>query len=143
MTQEPETTETETDAIEQAEAPAAAPEPAAEAKPEPKTAPRPKPAAVANAVVGTGTTDDVFLSRCVFKSRMTRKSLSVHHLQRRLTELGFRDAGSDKDGWYGDLTFKAVKEFQAANKLEASGLVDAATLEAIFAGDPNVTVIVD
>ncbi len=42
-----------------------------------------------------GPTDDVFLSRCVFKSRMTRKSLSVHHLQRRL---GDHDRGHRGDG---------------------------------------------
>jgi len=112
----------------------------ADAKPKPKPAAAPQ---VATAVVGTGATDDVLLSRCIYKSRVTRKSLSVHHLQRRLFELGFPDAGSDKDGWYGDLTLKAVKEFQAASKLEATGVVDAVTLQAIFKGDPNVTVVID
>jgi len=141
MTQEPETTETAD--VEKTDAPAVTTDAVDDAKPEPKPAARPKTVAVANAVVGAGETDEVLLSRCVYRSRVTRKSLSVHHLQRRLSELGFRDAGSDKDGWYGDLTLKAVKEFQAANKLEDTGLVDAATLEAIFAGDPNVTVILD
>lgn len=100
---------------------------------------RPNP----SAVVGTGDRDDVLLSRCVFKSTATRKSLSVHHLQRRLAELGYPDAGSDKDGWYGDLTRMAVGFFQADHKLAGDGIVDAATLTAIFDGDNNVTVVLD
>ena len=100
-------------------------------------------AAVPYAVVGGGETDDVLLSRCVYKSRVTRKSLTVHHLQRRLLELGHIDAGTDKDGWYGDHTFRAVKEFQERSGLPATGLVDADTLHAVFKGDPNVTVVID
>ena len=84
--------------------------------------------------------DTVYLSRCVFKNQFARKSLTVHHLQRRLYELGYRDAYSDKDGWYGDLTAKSVKEFQEAKGLEATGVVDAATFEAVFAGDRAVVV---
>lgn len=71
-----------------------------------------------------------------------RKSLTVHHLQRRLTELGYGEASSDKDGWYGDLTMEAVKAFQGDNRLEATGVMDADTLRRIFKGDPNVKVIV-
>ena len=102
--------------------------------------PAPEPAPVRQAVVSGGDVDTVLLSRCVYKSKVTRKSLSVHHLQRRLAELGHVDAASDKDGWYGDLTFFAVKAFQEANKLEATGHVDADTLAAIFKGDPNVAI---
>jgi hypothetical protein len=97
----------------------------------------------AHAVVGTGERDDVLLSRCEFKSKATRKSLSVHHLQRRLTELGYPDAATDKDGWYSDLTRLAVAQFQADRKLDGDGLVNAATLIAIFDGDQNVNVIID
>jgi peptidoglycan hydrolase-like protein with peptidoglycan-binding domain len=114
--------------------------PAAEpAAPAPAPAPA-RNAAVATAVVGNGPKDAVLLSKCVFKNPATRKSLTVHHLQRRLIDLGFRDAAADKDGWYGDHTLRAVKAFQSANKLEGEGIVDAATLIAIFAGDPNVEV---
>jgi hypothetical protein len=104
-----------------------------------------KPAAHVSpsAVVGTGDRDDVLLSRCVFKSVATRKSLSVHHLQRRLVELGYPDAGSDKDGWYGDLTRMAVGFFQADHNLAGDGIADAVTLTAIFDGDNNVTVVLD
>lgn len=106
-------------------------------------APAPTPAPTRRAVVSGGDTDTVLLSRCVYKSKVTRKSLSVHHLQRRLAELGYRDVVGDKDGWYGDLTFFAVKAFQEANKLEGTGHVDADTLAAIFKGDTNVTIDVD
>lgn len=109
--------------------------------PAPEIAPASRPSAPA--VVGTGDRDDVLLSRCVFKSKVTRKSLSVHHLQRRLFELGYPDARSDKDGWYGDLTRLAVAQFQSDHSLDGDGLVDAATLTAIFDGDDNVTVVID
>jgi peptidoglycan hydrolase-like protein with peptidoglycan-binding domain len=108
--------------------------------------PAPAPAPVQpspSAVVGTGDRYDVLLSRCEFKSKVTRKSLSVHHLQRRLDELGYRDAATDKDGWYGDLTRHAVAAFQADRKLDGDGLMNAATLAAIFDGDRNVNVVVD
>jgi peptidoglycan hydrolase-like protein with peptidoglycan-binding domain len=132
------------------EAPAPAPAPADEPAPAPAPAPTVEAASAAStnvtsahAVVGTGERDDVLLSRCVFKSKVTRKSLSVHHLQRRLAELGYPDAGTDKDGWYGDLTRLAVSQFQTDRNLDGDGLVDAATLAAIFDGDQNVTVVVD
>lgn len=93
------------------------------------------------AVVGNGEVDDVLLSSCVYKNMYARKSLTVHHLQRRLTELGYVEAGLDKDGFYGDRTKQAVTQFQIANKLDSSGLMDAATFKLVFKGDPNVKVI--
>jgi peptidoglycan hydrolase-like protein with peptidoglycan-binding domain len=92
------------------------------------------------AVVSGNERDNVSLAAFVVKNMFARKSLSVHHLQRRLAELGYHDAASDKDGWYGDLTVLAVAAFQAAEGLEATGLVDMATLEALFHDDANVTV---
>jgi peptidoglycan hydrolase-like protein with peptidoglycan-binding domain len=91
-------------------------------------------------VIGSADTDTVYLDKCVYKNMYAKKSLTVHHLQRRLNELGYTDAYSDKDGWYGDLTKSAVASFQAANNLEGDGLMNAATFSAIFAGDANVTV---
>lgn len=106
----------------------------------PAVAPAP---ASAYAVVGNGETDDVILSRCVFKNKYAKKSLTVHHVQRRLAELGYNDAASDKDGWYGDLTKKAVLEFQEYLGIEGDGMMNAETFAAIFDGDKNVTVIID
>jgi hypothetical protein len=94
----------------------------------------------AHVVTPNAMTDTVYLSKCIFKNKYARKSLTVHHLQRRLYELGFKDAYSDKDGWYGDLTAKSVMEYQEVNGFEPTGIVDAATFEDIFTGDAAVTV---
>jgi hypothetical protein len=100
-----------------------------------------KPRATTNVVVTPGANADVVhLSKCIYKNKYARKSLTIHHLQRRLNELGYKEAYSDKDGWFGDLTRRSVAEFQKDNNLEGDGNIDAKTFEAIFAGDPNVIV---
>lgn len=108
--------------------------------PKPKPAVKPEPA---RHVVTNADKDPVLLSSCLYMNKFNKKSLTVHHLQRRLVELGFNDAVGDKDGWYGELTHKAVTEFQKANRLEATGITDAKTFAAIFDGDPNVEVVLD
>lgn len=100
-----------------------------------------KPTPAGPAVVSNKEVDDVFLSKIVYKNLYARKSLSVHHLQRRLNELGYVDALKDKDGYYGDRTKSAVAKFQVENKLEGEGMIDAKTLTVLFTGDPNVNVI--
>jgi peptidoglycan hydrolase-like protein with peptidoglycan-binding domain len=125
-----------------AEEPVAAPVAETEAVQAPAPAPKAQKNAPKVAVSGAAK-DDVLLSACVFKNVYARKSLTIHHVQRRLAELGYRDAGSDKDGWYGDLTKRAVAAFQKDAKLGESGIIDAATLEAIFDGDPYVSVILN
>jgi hypothetical protein len=92
------------------------------------------------AVSGNGV-DEVLLANCIYKNVYARKSLSVHHLQRRLIELGFKDADADKDGWLGDETVAAIKNFQASKGLDVTGSVDATTLTKIFEGDHNVQVV--
>lgn len=109
------------------------PMPAAESKPKPKASSR-------SAVVSGGASDDVFLANCVYKNTYSRKSLTVHHLQRRLTELGYVEANADKDGWLGDLTKAAIIKFQKDKGLNATGTVDADTFTKIFDGDVNVNV---
>lgn len=99
------------------------------------------PPAAKNAAVSGNTVDDVLLSQCMYKNVYARKSLSVHHVQRRLVEWGYRDAGSDKDGWYGDLTKAAVTAFQAAHNLPGAGDMNTATLVALFDGDENVRIV--
>lgn len=93
------------------------------------------------AVVSNGVTDEVLLSACVYKNGLNRKSLSVHHLQRRLAELGFNEAKFDKDGYFGDLTKAAINRFQVSKGLPAGGDLTVETFLAIFEGDPNVTVL--
>ena len=119
--------------VSEPEAEPAAPAPAPKAKPKP--APR-----TASPVVSGNATDTVHLSACVYKNTFARKSLSVHHLQRRLTELGYGEAGADRDGWYGDLTASAVTAWQVANKKNATGRVTLDDLKEIFAEDPYIEV---
>jgi hypothetical protein len=129
---------------EPAPAPTPTPEPEVipEAVPEPVHVEEPKahkPKAT-QAVSGNGV-DEVLLANCIYKNVYARKSLSVHHLQRRLIELGFKDADADKDGWLGDETVAAIKNFQASKGLDVTGSVDATTLTKIFEGDHNVQVV--
>lgn len=114
--------------------------PSTEFQPTPKRA-RKKVAPVANAVVGGGETDPVVFSRAVpLAEARTRKSLTVHHLQRRLAELGHVEAASDIDGRYGDLTTRSVEQWQAKNGHPVTGRLTREEFGAIFEGDPNVTV---
>jgi peptidoglycan hydrolase-like protein with peptidoglycan-binding domain len=101
------------------------------------------PKAAQNAAVSGNATDEVRLSQCVYKNTFARKSLTVHHIQRRLAEWGYTDAISDRDGWYGDLTKDAVAKFQTDHYLVGQGEMNAQTLQNLFSGDNNVTVVID
>lgn len=92
-----------------------------------------------HAVVGHGTQDSVFVSAMVYKNLYAKKSLSVHHLQRRLNELGYPDAYSDVDGYFGDGTRRSVAQFIANHGLQTTEQ-SLETYERIFEGDPNVEV---
>jgi peptidoglycan hydrolase-like protein with peptidoglycan-binding domain len=93
------------------------------------------------AVVSNNAVDDVMLSSCVYKNEHNRKSLTVHHLQRRLAELGYDLALQDPDGYYANWTKTAVTFYQMDNGLAGTGIVDAATLEKVFTNDPNVRIV--
>ena len=90
------------------------------------------------AVVSDGLVDSVYLSKAIYRNTLARKSLTVHHLQRRLNELGYSVAYGDKDGWYGDGTQMAIDSFRADRKIKATGQIDKKTFLAIFENDPNV-----
>jgi len=122
------------------------PTPVAEPEPQPEPTPapveQPAPVTVANAAI-TGDVDEVLLAKCVYENKFERKSLTIHHLQRRLEELGYKDVVGDRDGWLGELTMMSVNKFQQDKGLEVTDKsVDANTFLAIFAGDPNVNPIV-
>jgi peptidoglycan hydrolase-like protein with peptidoglycan-binding domain len=121
----------------QESAPAAEPEPVPAPAPAAKVKAKPAPA---RHVVTDADADPVYLSSCVYQNKYARKSLTVHHLQRRLVELGYKDAEGDKDGWYGELTAMAVKDYQKDCGLEPTGMMDADTFTKVFANDPNVEV---
>jgi hypothetical protein len=146
MSETENTNNLEAKAVETTEPEAAAAEPSsAVAEPAIVEEPKPKPRTTAapSHVVSGKDKDDVFLKQAVFKNPRARKSLTIHHLQRRLAELGYSDAAADRDGWYGDLTKLAVQAYQKDNRIEPTGLMNAKTLEGIFAGDPNVRVNTD
>jgi hypothetical protein len=122
------------------------PKPVVVEEPKPEPVPEVKPIPVVTKpaekhVVGTGDTDDVYLAKCVYKNIYERKSLTIHHLQRRLEELGYKDVVGDKDGWLGELTMMSVEKFQQDKGLAATGKVDADTFSKIFEGDTNVNVV--
>jgi hypothetical protein len=122
------------------------PKPVVVEEPKPEPVPEVKPIPVVTKpaekhVVGTGDTDDVYLAKCVYKNIYERKSLTIHHLQRRLEELGYKDVVGDKDGWLGELTMMSVEKFQKDKGLAATGKVDADTFRKIFEGDTNVNVV--
>jgi peptidoglycan hydrolase-like protein with peptidoglycan-binding domain len=104
--------------------------------------PRKRPVKVERHVVTGGETDPVYLSKAIYKSKTTRKSLTIHHLQRRLEELGYAEAGADIDGYYGDLTASAVANFKAQHNIDPNDgeSIDAETFALIFKGDDNVRV---
>ena len=117
-----------------------------EPEPEPVVIPEVKPIPVIakpaeKHVIGNGDADDVYLAKCVYKNIYERKSLTIHHLQRRLEELGYKDVIGDRDGWLGELTMISVEKFQQDKGLAATGKVDADTFRKIFEGDTNVNVV--
>jgi len=123
------------------------PKPVVVEEPKPEPVPEVKPVQVVakpkeKHVIGKGDADEVYLSKCVYKNIYERKSLTIHHLQRRLEELGYKDVVGDKDGWLGDLTKIAIEKFQKDKGLAATGKVDADTFIKIFEGDSNVNVII-
>ncbi len=107
--------------------------------------PEPEPVAVQQPQVSQAVSgedvDDVILANCIYKNVYARKSLTVHHLQRRLIELGYKDADADKDGWLGDETVASIKDFQADKGMDVTGSVDADTFTKIFEGDVHVRVV--
>ncbi len=100
--------------------------------------------AARNAVVSGGDFDEVLSSRMIRADRThAQKSLSVHHLQRRLMELGYGEAYADRDGSLGALTQSSVSAWQKDNGQEVTGLPTGAQLQSIFEGDHNVKVVLD
>jgi peptidoglycan hydrolase-like protein with peptidoglycan-binding domain len=116
-------------------------EPTPEPTPEPVVVEQPKASRQASQAVSGDDVDDVILANCIYKNVYARKSLTVHHLQRRLIELGYKDADADKDGWLGDETVASIKKFQADKGMDVTGTVDADTFKKIFEGDVHVNVV--
>ena len=68
---------------------------------------------------------------------------TVKEIQTKLAQLGYFDI--DATGYFGDYTGQAVKNFQLANDLDATGIVDENTYNVLFGdsavANPNPTII--
>ena len=84
--------------------------------------------------------DVVKVSAIKFKNLNARRSISVYHTQRRLKELGYAEAGADREGLYAEGTKVAMGKFQADKELAGEGMPDLETLQKLFDGDVNVRV---
>lgn len=114
--------------------------PAAKAAPKSDPEPERNPYSKKVHVVSGSFTDTVATSALV-RNPNARKSLSVHHLQRRLAELGYPEAAADRDGYLGELTERSVRAWQEDHGY--FGTLTAEQVHAIFDNDANVTVFVD
>lgn len=106
---------------------------------------RPAKAKIAHdAVVGDAETDPIFYSKARKPGRSeNRKSLTVLHIQRRLTAEGFAEAQSAPGGAFEVLTTRAVSQWQEARGDDATGVLTREQFDALFEGDPNVEVVQD
>jgi len=59
----------------------------------------------------------------------------VRAAQNRLIALTLGGQGGQGDGWYGPNTAKTVRDFQGANQLKVTGVIDRATWNALFSPD--------
>ena len=91
-------------------------------------------------VIGNAEVDTVKVSAIKFRNLAARRSISVYHTQRRLKELGYASAGSDREGFYAEGTLAAMKKFQEDTKIDGEGMPDLKTLETLFKDDPYVKV---
>jgi peptidoglycan hydrolase-like protein with peptidoglycan-binding domain len=138
-----------------AEPVAVEPEPEAEPAPAPKVSIVPVPVDIEQViakleaeavkpagpfVIGNAEVDTVKVSAIKFKNLSARRSISVYHTQRRLKELGYASAGSDREGFYAEGTLAAMKKFQEDSKIDGEGMPDLKTLKKLFKDDPNVKV---
>lgn len=103
-----------------------------------ETVSTPSVPATTHAVVSNDAVDTVHVSKVVVHNKAQKKSLSVHHVQRRLSEWGFAGAFLDRDGYCGDHTVSALTEFQKSLGLDETGKPDYVTLSRLFEGDTNV-----
>lgn len=112
----------------------AAPKRQADAKVEEKSKPEAAPKSAYAVVSGKGV-DDVKVS----VNREAGKSLSVHHIQRRLVERGYPGVYGDRDGFWKDATQTALEEFAGDRDLDVANLRE--VLESLFENDSNVRLV--
>ncbi len=87
------------------------------------------------AVVGKGVQDPVVASI----GAGSNKSLTVHHIQRRLVERGFGEVYRDRDGFWREGTTDALNAFKESQGLQDAEHID--VLRALFENDDNVEIV--
>ncbi|MBR3927560.1 MAG: polysaccharide deacetylase family protein [Clostridia bacterium] len=91
-----------------------------------------------NAVYPAGTIENPVFSEYVYSEYIVMKkgmrATCIKHLQSRLIELNYLPADAVADGIFGSQTEEAVKRFQSAHNLEATGAADL-SMQAILFSD--------
>lgn len=114
-------------------APAPAPKPAPTPAPTPATVSKPKQQQRKSSAPSKLDGVTVVLSALVYQAGM-RNSASVAAVQDRLSEMGLSAVRGDRRGWLSDCTVDALRDFQKSAGLDANGLADRKTIEALFSG---------
>lgn len=83
---------------------------------------------------------DVVLSALSYPG-VNKNSASVRRMQYQLYQAGFVSVTADREGLYSTGTFDAVASFQAANNLDSTGVMNAATLEKLFENESGVRLV--
>ncbi|HCA04924.1 MAG TPA: hypothetical protein DEO32_03390 [Ruminococcaceae bacterium] len=60
------------------------------------------------------------------------ENANVKIMQKRLYDLGYIEEADNVTGYYGDVSEKAVQQFQQANGMKGTGTADNATLLKLF-----------
>ena len=93
-------------------------------------------------LIASGEETDEVRTSALVSGAYGRKSLSVHHLQARLADLGYHEASADQDGDLGMLTTSSINLWQKDHGYDVGPLTIEQT-HALFDGDINVIVVVD
>ena len=112
------------------------PSPTPEETPTPTPKPTPAPTAAPAADQQATPIPEVTPAPIGLYSRDENGETKVRGLQERLVTLGYLD--DEPDGVFGSLTLKALKRFQSDQGIKATGVLDAATQEALYPR-PEVT----
>jgi len=85
--------------------------------------------------VATALPRDTFVSlKALVYLAVAQNSRSVAAVQTRLLELGFIEAGGEKQGWFGPSTFAALRAFQNSAAVDEEYAAGEQTIHALFAG---------
>ena len=85
-----------------------------------------------NAAANTSVAAQYKINLTGLSLKKEQKNGNVKIMQKRLYDLGYIDDAENVTGYYGEVSQKAVKDFQQANGISATGTADNATLVKLF-----------